>query len=547
MTILHKRYKVYQYLVGFVAIKQCSHSQENIPRPDWKLEGPRYLEEYNKNERIYWKKCMTDAATRVQKYLKFNATLSCIPGISYSVAINNHIPYNSCIGFSDIENNKLLHHDSKFRFGYLSMLFTAYLIIRKVDDGTINLNDLQFQNCAEIRTNKLVKNSPKLTINNLLCHMSGLTDLTEKEYMNTYSRSSLKNIQESLQVNKNKLINEKHAGIYNWSRLNYEALGSILQNVYNKCIYGVYEEFIRNLHSNNGVPAPSFVVDDNVHVVKELVKNYVRKTQSGILKPIDYTLPVFRCASSGLVGNTKTVTFLTQAFVRHSKHLKHSTDFNNLSMYLNSSEKAVRWLFAPLDPEPKYNKDTGLYATPCIFGHLYDDTDSSRPSLAWSSSSSFGCSSLVTCRGFASAPQLYKEGAGLVEEFSEVGFKKVETSSDISVAVMCNLEGTSLHSLANHIAGIYTDAYKKFQRYIDTEKQAAYKVIKKKSPRGSLEKSRPGNSLPDDEFAADCETVVDAASNDESDGLLSPKIFQVQPEPVVQLKKKKSSMSSDDC
>ena len=43
--------------------------------------------------------------------------------------------------------------------------------------------------------------------------MSGLTDLTEKEYMNTYSRSSLKNIQESLQVNKNKLINEKHAGI----------------------------------------------------------------------------------------------------------------------------------------------------------------------------------------------------------------------------------------------------------------------------------------------------------------------------------------------
>ena len=83
------------------------------------------------------------------------------------------------------------------------------------------------------------------------------------------------------------------------------------------------------------------------------------------------------------------------------------------------------------------------------------DTDSSRPSLAWSSSSSFGCSSLVTCRGFASAPQLYKEGAGLVEEFSEVGFKKVETSSDISVAVMCNLEGTSLHSLANHIAGLF--------------------------------------------------------------------------------------------
>ena len=53
MTVLHKRFKACQYLVSFVAIKQCSHSQENTPRPDWKLEGPRYLEEYNRNERIY--------------------------------------------------------------------------------------------------------------------------------------------------------------------------------------------------------------------------------------------------------------------------------------------------------------------------------------------------------------------------------------------------------------------------------------------------------------------------------------------------------------
>lgn len=61
-------------------------------------------------------------------------------------------------------------------------------------------------------------------------------------------------------------------GTYNWSRMNYEALGFVLQNVYNKCTYGVFEEFIRNLHSNNGASAPSFVVDDNIHVVKELVK-----------------------------------------------------------------------------------------------------------------------------------------------------------------------------------------------------------------------------------------------------------------------------------
>ena len=48
-------------------------------------------------------------------------------------------------------------------------------------------------------------------------------------------------------------------------------------------------------------------------------RNYVRKNESGVLKPVEYTLPVFRCASSGLVGNPKTITFLTQAFVKHSK------------------------------------------------------------------------------------------------------------------------------------------------------------------------------------------------------------------------------------
>jgi len=540
MTVLHKRYKACQYLVSFVAIKQCSHSQENTPRPDWKLEGPRYLEEYKRNERIYWKKCMTDAATRVQKYLKFNASLSCIPGISYSVAFNNHTPFNSCVGYSDIENNKLLHHDSKFRFGYLSMLFTAYLIIRKVDDGTLNLNDLQFQNCADLKANKLNKNSPKLTINNLLCHMSGLIDFTEKEYMHTFSKYNLKSIQESLKVDKIKLINDKHAGTYNWSRMNYEALGFILQNVYNKCTYGVFEEFIRNLHSNNGASAPSFVVDDNVHVVKELVKNYVRKNESGVLKPVEYTLPVFRCASSGLVGNPKTITFLTQAFVKHSKHSKYSTDFKKGPTFLKSSDKAVRWLFAPLGQAPKYDRATGLYATPCIFGYLYNDTDSCRPSFAWSSSSSAGCSSLATCTGFASTSNNFSP-AGLVEEMTDVGFKKTGTDVDISVTVMCNLEGTSLHSLANHISGIYTDAYKKFQRYLDVEKQADCKTIKHKIPRVSVKENIQDSNLPDDEFT-DCDIIP--TSTDKPDSLLSPKIFQVQPEPAAQLRKKKGA---NDC
>ena len=43
--------------------------------------------------------------------------------------------------------------------------------------------------------------------------MSGLIDFTEKEYMHTFSKYNLKSIQESLKVDKIKLINDKHAGI----------------------------------------------------------------------------------------------------------------------------------------------------------------------------------------------------------------------------------------------------------------------------------------------------------------------------------------------
>ena len=44
--------------------------------------------------------------------------------------------------------------------------------------------------------------------------MSGLIDFTEKEYMHTFSKYNLKSIQESLKVDKSKLINDKHAGIF---------------------------------------------------------------------------------------------------------------------------------------------------------------------------------------------------------------------------------------------------------------------------------------------------------------------------------------------
>jgi D-alanyl-D-alanine carboxypeptidase len=97
---------------------------------------------------------------------------------SVAVSRNGKIIYSRSAGYSDFENMKKADADSKYRIGSISKTFTSVLVLKAVEEGKLKLN----QTIGEYFPG--IKNSDKITIENLLYHRSGIHNFTDdKEYL----------------------------------------------------------------------------------------------------------------------------------------------------------------------------------------------------------------------------------------------------------------------------------------------------------------------------------------------------------------------------
>lgn len=120
--------------------------------------------------------------TRLDSY--FNA-LEANNKFMGSVAVfrNGKIIYSRSAGYSDFENMKKADADSKYRIGSISKTFTSVLVLKAVEEGKLKLN----QTIGEYFPG--IKNSDKITIENLLYHRSGIHNFTDdKEYLTWNTR-----------------------------------------------------------------------------------------------------------------------------------------------------------------------------------------------------------------------------------------------------------------------------------------------------------------------------------------------------------------------
>ncbi|HOW08887.1 MAG TPA: serine hydrolase domain-containing protein [Bacteroidales bacterium] len=102
---------------------------------------------------------------------------------SVAVSRNGKIIYSRSAGYSDFENMKKADADSKYRIGSISKTFTSVLVLKAVEEGKLKLN----QTIGEYFPG--IKNSDKITIENLLYHRSGIHNFTDdKEYLTWNTR-----------------------------------------------------------------------------------------------------------------------------------------------------------------------------------------------------------------------------------------------------------------------------------------------------------------------------------------------------------------------
>jgi D-alanyl-D-alanine carboxypeptidase len=100
-----------------------------------------------------------------------------------SIFKNGKEVYQKNLGFANLKTKKKPNKNTKFRIGSITKTFTATIILQQIDEGKLSLNTLLKEYFPKL------PNANKITINDLLRHQSGLTNITQsKDIMSWISK-----------------------------------------------------------------------------------------------------------------------------------------------------------------------------------------------------------------------------------------------------------------------------------------------------------------------------------------------------------------------
>jgi D-alanyl-D-alanine carboxypeptidase len=158
---------------------------------------------------------------------------------SLAISQNGKVIYNKAIGKADIETNKDISTESKFRIGSISKTFTATLIFKAIDEKKITLN----QTISKFFPT--VKNANKITVANLLNHHSGIFNFTNSPDYLKWSTAQ-KTREELVSLISANPSNFEPNSKAEYSNSNYVLLSIILEKIYQKPYKDILKEKIIN-------------------------------------------------------------------------------------------------------------------------------------------------------------------------------------------------------------------------------------------------------------------------------------------------------------
>lgn len=164
---------------------------------------------------------------------------------SIALSQNGKIVYTNAVGFSNVETISKADTQTRYRIGSVSKLFTATLVMKAVEEKKISLLQTLDKYFPQI------KNSTKITIQQLLSHRSGIHNFTDDEEYFTYYTQPNTKAQMLAVIEKGGSDFEPDTKA-SYSNSNYVILGYILETVYKKELQVLLQEKItKPLHLND--------------------------------------------------------------------------------------------------------------------------------------------------------------------------------------------------------------------------------------------------------------------------------------------------------
>ena len=156
---------------------------------------------------------------------------------SIAISKNGNLIYSKSIGQANIETNKSLSIQTKYRIGSTAKIFTSALVLKAVENKKITLDQ------TIDKFFPTIDQSDKITIENLLNHRSGIHELlAADEFTNGYTKA--KSQDEMIAILSKFKVDFKPNSKADYSNSNYYLLTIILEKIYKKSYSDLLNEQI---------------------------------------------------------------------------------------------------------------------------------------------------------------------------------------------------------------------------------------------------------------------------------------------------------------
>ncbi|RED27223.1 CubicO group peptidase (beta-lactamase class C family) [Flavobacterium cutihirudinis] len=214
-----------------------------------------------------------------------------------SISKNGNEIYSNSIGKADVESNKALTKDTKFRIGSTTKIFTSALVLKAVENKKITLNQT-------INTFfPTIVNSQKITIRNLLNHRSGIHELlSADEFSNGYTEA--KSQEEMISIISKFQSDFEPNTKADYSNSNYYLLTLILEKVYKKTYSELLnEQIIKPLRLKNTYFGGKISIQNNECYSYYFSTKWEKDTQGDMSVPL---------GAGAIVSTTSDLTFFIE-------------------------------------------------------------------------------------------------------------------------------------------------------------------------------------------------------------------------------------------
>lgn len=211
-----------------------------------------------------------------------------------SISKNGNEIYFNSIGKADVESNKALTKDTKFRIGSTTKIFTSALVLKAVENKKITLD----QNINTFFPT--IVNSQKITIRNLLNHRSGIHELlAADEFASGYTEA--KSQEEMISIISKFQSDFEPNTKADYSNSNYYLLTLILEKVYKKTYSELLnEQIIKPLRLKNTYFGRKISIQNNECYSYYFSTKWEKDTEGDMSVPL---------GAGAIVSTTSDLTF----------------------------------------------------------------------------------------------------------------------------------------------------------------------------------------------------------------------------------------------